>query len=1435
MAKTPLSSLLNQTEAISNVTDTLNEANGVVGNEKLAKALSNTDKVINTVKGVGQLANDVSAMAVGADSVMAGLNTASQLGVGGEKVAKRLGQAQEVIRLAQKAGKMANQLPALAQSPVKAMSAMLSGQAATFPAGLQFTFQAFNLPPETFSVVEFKGEEGYSELFQFTLTLISDKPNIAFNQVLDSLGTLSIYRDGILLRSFTGMVAEFEKGETGFHKTYYTVQLRPEFWRTTLRTNSRIFQQKDLKKIVGTILTEHGISQYAYNFKDAHPIREFCVQYQETDFDFLCRLLAEEGIFFYFEFQPKQHTLIFCDNADSLVTGETISYNPNPEATRRESMIWRFKRAERVRVSSTQLRDYTFKKPGWNAQFGKQASDLDNQRQAYEYFEYPARFKQADRGKAFSQYRLDSLRNEAHQSAGESNATELVLGTRFVLKNHPDKSLNRPWQPIRLSHFGRQPQGAEAEADLQGSGTYYQNHFQFIPITQTWRPLAIPKPQVFGPQMAMVVGPKGEEIFTDKFGRVKVQFLWDRYGEGNDRSSCWIRVSQPWAGAGFGGITIPRIGQEVIVSFLEGDPDQPIIIGRTYHAENLPPGTLPKAATQTIIKSQTHKGKGSNELRMEDSNGKEELYLHAQKDMNTVVKNDQRTTVQKGNKELFVELGNQLTQIGIGFLTERIGGGRITESNMVSVKTSKAGVGEAALPGTQTYQADDEILLKVGEQTSILMNNEEIQLKFGESIVKLNANGVFVNGSKVGLNSPKAESDTGEGASAAVLSPTEEQVQDGGGGRMAHGGEIGQGGGASGQGSAGSSGGKGDKGGLGASGEMCKPPQMGQAKGNSSSDMCKPPQMGQSGNPSSPLSGGVGDVPPGAKSFMPDKRARSNKQCPRVGHPVNPVLGIKVLGEEVDFAFEGILPLSWTRSYYSDQIGKGWLGQGWSVPGVQRLVKVPAGMRYIDEQGSELALPALEPASDAVFLPEHQLWVQRTGYDDYVLQPLDRRLSFSFTGLRLQDGVHYPLTKVEDRYGNQQRFIYQPQTGLPQYMIDGNGRTFSLLFDTINEGKDTRLISIALLAKQADLSEAQKDLHRQGEVLVGYAYDEAGDLAQVIDRYGNITRTFSYRNHIMVSHRDSAGLEAYYEYDNPSLTGKVLRHHTNLGEQWQFIYHPSYTEVIDTLGRREYYYFNEHQELTGQIFADGSQSQNERDDMGRVVKQTDRNGKTTRYVYTPQGQVSKVIQPDGQETRYEYDNQGRLIRQTNGAGHTTQYEYDDKGSLIAEQQGNQRIRFRYTESGLISSMTDPLGNETRYHYNADNQLAAQTDCSDNRTEWHYTPTGQISRLIDAAGNETRYRYDNQQRLTQIDYPDGSQEQFSYDSANRLAIYTDGNGSQTEYRYALDGLPTQRINALGNVFHYQYDPARRLSALVNENQASYRFEYDEGPFNRRKRF
>ncbi|WP_244922803.1 type VI secretion system tip protein VgrG [Xenorhabdus cabanillasii] len=621
------------------------------------------------------------------------------------------------------------------------------------PSGLQFTLTAGGLLPQTFVVTDFTLNESFSQPFSLSVGLASADPAIDFPAVLDRTATLTILQNGIEQRSITGIVARFEQGNTGLHQTTYQMIIRPDLWRTTLRQNSRIFQQQDIANIITTILKEHNIRDVIFSLRHPHPAREFCVQYQESDFAFLQRLTAEEGIFYFFECSNGRNTLVFADDCGSVPPGMMIPYQPGEASTLGEPAISSLTYSAQVRPAQVQLKDYTFKNPAWPAEFHQQMRDENLQQLYYEHYDYPGRFKDEAHGKDFTRYRLEALRSDAVMGQGSGNAIALQPGKLFILGNHPRIDLNQSWQTVSTSHSGSQPGALETATG--GAGTTLHSHFYFIRQNQNWRPAPLPKPVMDGPQIAKVVGPAGEEIFCDQYGRVRLQFPWDRYGKSDDQSSCWIRVSQPWAGQGWGMLAIPRIGQEVVVDFLHGDPDQPIVTGRTYHASNIPPGALPGTKTQMAFRSKTHKGQGYNELLFEDAKGSELLSLHAQKDMYTKVLNNRDThvianhteTVEKNqtikiyeNKEETVTLNSTETVKEVRKL--------ITGKNyIIEVGAHKA----ETITHTLSITTGDVIELKCGASVLRMDSSGKITLKGSE--FKFEASGpVQITGKDIDLN-----------------------------------------------------------------------------------------------------------------------------------------------------------------------------------------------------------------------------------------------------------------------------------------------------------------------------------------------------------------------------------------------------------------------------------------------------------------------------------------------------------------------------------------------------------------------------------------------------------------------------------------------------------------------------------------------------------
>nr|WP_202607401.1 type VI secretion system tip protein TssI/VgrG [Dickeya dadantii] len=508
---------------------------------------------------------------------------------------------------------------------------------------MQFTVKVGALPETTFAVVDFELSEALNQPFELSLSLASSQADIDFGAVLDQPCELLVWYEGELQRRVSGIVSRFAQGDTGFRRTRYQAEVRPALWRLGLRTNARIFQTQKPDVIISTLLEEAGITDYAFALRHEHAVREYCVQYRESDLAFINRLAAEEGLFYFHEFEAGKHRVVFADDAGALTKGPELFFNLATQGLSEGAYVRRFRYAEAVSTAEVALKDYSFKTPAYGLLHNKMSSELDHQRESYQHFDYPGRFKQDPSGKAFTGYRLDALRAGAMTGSGESNAAELMPGGTFTLTEHPNPAFNLAWQVVAVTHSGQQPQALEEESG--GEPTTLSNSFEVVKATTTWRAAMPYKPMVDGPQIATVVGPAGEEIYCDQYGRIKLQFPWDRYGASDDQSSCWVRVSQGWAGGQYGLIAIPRIGHEVVVSFLEGDPDQPIVTGRTFHATNPSPYPLPASKTRTSLRTSTHKGAGFNELRFEDQAGQEEVFIHAQKDMNTVVLNNRSTGV----------------------------------------------------------------------------------------------------------------------------------------------------------------------------------------------------------------------------------------------------------------------------------------------------------------------------------------------------------------------------------------------------------------------------------------------------------------------------------------------------------------------------------------------------------------------------------------------------------------------------------------------------------------------------------------------------------------------------------------------------------------------------------------------------------------------
>ncbi|WJV25583.1 type VI secretion system tip protein TssI/VgrG [Pseudomonas chlororaphis] len=483
---------------------------------------------------------------------------------------------------------------------------------------LRFTFA---VGKTAFEVIEFTLDEGLSEGYCLTLELASFDPAIDFGQVLDQSAHFTLWQGGVPVRHVWGLVSAFEQGATGFRRTRYRAVVEPRLARLGLSSDWRIFQQQSVPQVLAALLAEHHIEHYEQRLTEEHLPREYCVQAGDTDLDFVLRLAAEEGLFHRFVHDASGVQLVHGDRLyiHGAIDGGPVRYNATPGGDQPEPALRRFTYTEQVRTARQTQRDYTFTHPRYRQEHSPQGENIKHQDLGYERYDYPGRYKQDAAGVPFTRDRLRGLRRDARIAVVEGDDPRLVPGVAFDLIGHPREDWNHGWRPVHIRHTGIQHTSqAEESADAQ-RGTHYSYVAEIVPDRVEWRPAPLPRPLIPGPQVATVVGPEGEEFHVDEHGRVKVQFPWDRQGKHDEHSSCWIRTAHAWAGTRWGHIALPRIGQEVVVDFLDGDPDQPVITNRLYRVTNPTPYKLPDHQVLSSVKSKEHKGHRASELRIDDT------------------------------------------------------------------------------------------------------------------------------------------------------------------------------------------------------------------------------------------------------------------------------------------------------------------------------------------------------------------------------------------------------------------------------------------------------------------------------------------------------------------------------------------------------------------------------------------------------------------------------------------------------------------------------------------------------------------------------------------------------------------------------------------------------------------------------------------------
>ena len=621
-----------------------------------------------------------------------------------------------------------------------------------------------------------QGEDRISGLFHYTLEMVSAEKSLDFTQIVGKSVTVTMTLATGSKAYLNGIVGRFVQAGTDVRRTTYFADLHPTLWLLTFSADCRIFQNKTVPDIVKQVLNDQGVTDLKDALTKTYNQREYCVQYMETAFDFISRLMEDEGIYYFFTHEDGKHTLVLADDSSAHedVTGyATVRLRPVDSQWSEEGSIQECTIEQQTVTAKFKADDYNFETPSTDL---LATSSGDGSTTVYEY---PAgRSSQAD-VETKTGVVLEGLESNKKLLRGTGSCRSFRSGAKFKLTEHPRDDVNDTYVLRWVSFRGDQ-------------SILFTNSFEAQPLATPFRaPRATPRPRIYGSQTATVVGKSGEEIWTDKYGRIRLHFHWDQLGKSDENDSCWVRVSQGWAGKQWGSWFLPRIGQEVVVSFLEGDPDRPIVTGSVYNADQTVPYTLPDDQTKSTFKSNSSKGGGGfNEFRFEDKKDSEEVYLHAQKDHNIEVLNDQtitvknnRTvTVQEKDETLVVDKGNRSVKVNTGNETHEVKGKRDLTVTDAETHTNKAdytwkvsGNFSLKVDGDITIEASGKVGIKSGtefknEAGTALTNKSGTDLKNEAGTSLTNKAGTTLeNNAGVSLTNKGSASQTVDGGGMLTL------------------------------------------------------------------------------------------------------------------------------------------------------------------------------------------------------------------------------------------------------------------------------------------------------------------------------------------------------------------------------------------------------------------------------------------------------------------------------------------------------------------------------------------------------------------------------------------------------------------------------------------------------------------------------------------
>ena len=610
---------------------------------------------------------------------------------------------------------------------------------------------------------------------EYQLIVVSDTARLGPQDLLGKNITAGLEMlGGRELRYFNGYITQFSDagssssswfGEEANGRAYqYRLTVHPWLWFLTRSSNFRIFQSMTVPDVVQNVCNGYPFSDLRLDLTASYQTREYVCQYRESDFNFVVRLLEQEGIYFYFEHEDGKHTMVLADShsAHSPRTGyASIAFSENGEGHEDEEHIDQWHGNHEVTPGRFSLTDFDFTKPKVNL-LGKHDKALSHDLSNFEVFDFPGEYDSVADGSRYAKIRLEELQARHHLFAGGGPVRGIEVGRIFKLANHPNPNLDHDFlvTGANFTIANNDPGSGRG-----GGGTFHSSFEAIDSRVQFRAPRQTPRPVVQGPQTAMVVGPAGEEIHVDKHGRVKLQFQWDRYNKADENSSCWVRVSHPWASKGWGALFLPRIGHEVIVEFLDGDPDRPIVVGRVNNGDATPPWPLPAQKTRSGIRTRSCKGGTSNfnELSFNDEQGKEEMFMQAERDQLVVVKNDR---VEDVGNESHVTVQKDARFNFKADLHETIKGDHNGKADgSVSLKVGQDW--QVKSGAKIAFDAGSEIHLKAGMKL-VIEAGTSVSLKVGGNFITIDASGVSIKGVMVNINSGGA---AGSGAGSSPVAP----------------------------------------------------------------------------------------------------------------------------------------------------------------------------------------------------------------------------------------------------------------------------------------------------------------------------------------------------------------------------------------------------------------------------------------------------------------------------------------------------------------------------------------------------------------------------------------------------------------------------------------------------------------------------------------